>query len=390
MTTRENAAIDVLIAGLSAAAQRYPRKIDTWVSLGRAWVTKARETSDPGYFLNADACAEIALDLSPGDKRALDLRGMVLLNDHKFGDARDLARSMLDADHDNHLAWGTLSDALLELGDLEQADEAAQRMMDLKPSLPSYARVSYFQWLAGNTPSAVESIRLAIDAGRDPKHPEPQAWALVQAAMLFWQKGDYDGADAGFARALEILSDYPPALVGRGRVAMARDDAKLAARLYESAYLKTPLTETAWLLGEARALSGDQQGAEEAYAWAETEGQRADRRTLSLMYSARSIRAVDALRLAETERRTRGDIYTEDALAWALYRNGRFAEAKPIIEHARRYGTRDARLMFHQGAIEVAAGNAREGKKLLRQALQQNPKFDVNGSREANKLLEER
>lgn len=387
MATRENAPIDALIAGLAASTKRYPRKIEAWVTLGRAWVTKARETSDPGYFLNADACAEIALDLLPGDKQALDLRGVVLLNDHRFGEARDLARSILRDDQENHLAWGTLSDALLELGELEQADDAAQRMMDLKPNLPSYARVSYFLWLAGNTPSAVESIRLAIDAGRDPKNPEPHAWALVQAAMLFWQKGDYEGADAGFARALAIVADYPPALVGRGRVAMASDDAKLAATLYERAYQKSPLTETAWLLGEARLLSGDEKGARDAYRWAEEEGQRADRRTLSLMYSTRNVRAGDALRLAETERQSRGDIYTDDALAWALYRNGRFADAKPIIEHARRYGTLDARLLFHQGAIEIAAGNGRAGKKLLRQALELNPKFDVSGSREAKELL---
>src|SRR5689334_4180441 len=50
--------VDKLILGIQAAAQKNPLKVDAWVALGRAWVRKARETTEPGYYLNADACAE--------------------------------------------------------------------------------------------------------------------------------------------------------------------------------------------------------------------------------------------------------------------------------------------------------------------------------------------
>src|SRR5688572_24098538 len=219
--TKENGPVDRRIAALAKIAEAHPDRADVFVELGRAWVRKARETSDPGFFLNAGACADIAVAVSPTDKPALDLRAMVLLNDHQFREARDVAQSILKDDPEAVSAWGSLSDALLELGELEQADRAAQRMMDLKPNLPSYSRVSYFQWLAGNTRAAIESARLAIDAGGDPENAEPRAWVIVQAAMLFWHRGDYAGADAGFRQALEVVSEYPPALVGLGRVAMA-------------------------------------------------------------------------------------------------------------------------------------------------------------------------
>src|SRR5687767_10668003 len=33
------------------------QKDDLWITLGRAWIRKARESNDPGFYLNADACA---------------------------------------------------------------------------------------------------------------------------------------------------------------------------------------------------------------------------------------------------------------------------------------------------------------------------------------------
>jgi tetratricopeptide (TPR) repeat protein len=385
--TKEDAPVDRRIAALATLLTAQPRRADVFIDLGRAWIKKARETSDPGYFLHADACADVALDLAPGDKLALDLRAMVLLNDHKFREAGDVARAILKSDPDAAFAWGSLSDALLELGELEEADRAAQKMMDLKPNLGSYSRVSYFQWLAGNTRAAIESARLAIDAAGDPQSPEPRAWVLVQAAMLFWHRGDYAGADAGFRQALEVVREYPAALVGRGRVAMAQGDAVRAASFYDRALSASPLVETAWLLGEARELAGDAEGAQRAFARAEKEGKSGDRRTLSLMYSTRKTKAVDALQLAEQERAARGDIATEDALAWALYRNRRFAEAEKAIARARRYGTEDARLLFHEGAIAKAMGQKQRGNALLTAALRLNPKFDVAGAAEAQALL---
>jgi tetratricopeptide (TPR) repeat protein len=389
-STKENATVDRRIAALSKLAEAHPERADLFVELGRAWIRKARDTSDPGYFLNANACADVALDLSADDVLALDLRAMVLLNGHEFRRARDVADEILKRDPDTASAWGSLSDALLELGDLEEADRAAQRMMDLKPNLASYSRVSHFQWLAGNTRAAAESIRLAIDAGGDPQNAEPRAWVLVQAAMLFWHRGDYAGADAGFRQALEVVTEYPPALVGRGRVAMAEADPARAAAFYDRAWRASPLVETAWLLGEARELAGDADGARRAFARAEREGKTSDRRTLSLMYSTRKTNAVESLHWAEEERAARGDIYTEDALAWALYRNGRYADAEAAIRRARRYGTQDARLLFHEGAIEKALGHRQKGNALLGAALALNPQFDVTGAAEARALLEEK
>ncbi len=382
---------DKAITDAQTAVRANPAKSDAWVMLGRAWVRKARESADPGFYLNADACAAVLLERDADDKLALDLRGLVLLNGHKFDEARALAVQVTTRHPDDPMAWGTLSDAYLELGRYEEATDAAQLMIDLKPSLPSYSRASHLQWLRGDVASAKETVRRALDSGRAGKtDPEPGAWVFVQAATMFWHEGDFDGAEAGFDKALERINDYAPANVGKGRVALAKGDARRAAELFERAWKVSPLVETAWLLGDAREAAGNPKGAAEAYALVEREGRRTDPRTLSLFLSTKgrtAAEADDALKLAREEYAVRKDIATEEALAWALYRTGHLADAKASILKARRLGTPDARLMFHEGAIRLAAGETVKGKELIKAALKKNRAFDASGAREAQALL---
>jgi tetratricopeptide (TPR) repeat protein len=379
---------DVAVTTAQTAVRQQMTKDDAWIMLGRAWVRKAREANDPGFYLNADACASAVLDQSPESSLALDLRGLVFLNQHKFAEAQDLTARILAKHPEDPMAWGTSSDALLEMGRYDEAADAAQKMIDLKPNLPSYSRAAHLQWLHGNLGNARETVRLAIDSGRDTKRdPEPGAWVLVQAAMMFWQAGDYEGAEAGFDKALERVSSFPPANVGKGRVAMAHGDYRRATELFRRAFKASPLAETAWLLGDACDAAGDAKGAAEAYEHVARDGRRTDPRTLSAFLSTKNESAEEALRLANEEYAVRKDIVTEDAVAWALYRSGQIDEAKASIVRARRLGTPDARLVFHEGAIRIAAGETKRGRELVAQARKMNPAFDWDGAREAERLL---
>ena len=260
-------------------------------------------------------------------------------------------------------------------------------MMDLKPNLPSYSRAAHLQWLRGDVPGAKESLRLAIDAGNDGKDKEPKAWVMVQAAMLFWNEGDAEGAEAGFDETLRWLPDFPPAQAGKARVLLGRGDAKAAAALLEKAWQANPLVETGWLLGDALELSGDAAGSQRVRAEIEKRGRTTDPRTLALFWATRDREHEAALNLAEAERKTRDDQYTEDVLAWALYRAGRLGEALAASDKANALGTRDARLWFHAGAIRLAIGEGAKGQDLIRKALELNPHFDVAGEAEARRLL---
>lgn len=382
-------AVDREIEALSRRLAKAPGGADLWSALGYAWLRKARASGDPPLYLRAHACAEVALALAEGDRASLNLLGLVLLHDRRFAEARDAAERVLSRDEGDALALGTLSDAALELGHFEAAAAAAQRMIDQRPGLPSYARAAHLRWLQGDAASAKRIMRLAIDAG-DPREPEALAWTLAQAAAMFWHEGDYEAADRGFERALAAQDAYPPALVGRARVALARGAFGRAVELLERAHRRSPEAEIAWLLGDARMAAGDHAGAAQAYASAVDAGRRSDRRTLALYYATKGLERDEALRLAAAERALRGDVYTEDTLAWALYRAGKLPEARAASDRALSLGTRDARLLYHAGAIWIALGDMKRGEPLVRAALALNPTFDMTGAAEAEQLLARR
>jgi tetratricopeptide (TPR) repeat protein len=371
-----------------AAARARPERAEVWIDLGRAWLRQAQSSGDAGYALNAQACADVALQLAPEHPTALALLAGVKLDAHEFARARELAEAALARDAEDAEALGTLSDAALELGDVAAATQAAQRLMDLDPGLPAYARASYLRWLYGQEGAAIELARHAIDAAGDPNEREARAWMLVQAAQLFWHRADVEGAELGYRMALGVQPSHSPALLGLGRAAASRGDWRAAADAFRRALDARPGVEAAALLGDALERMGDVAGAAQSYVRAEQLG-RSDPRSLSYFYSVRGRQPQLALALARRERETRGDIYTEDALAWALYRNGEFADAALHSQRALGLGTRDAQLLYHRGAIQLALGERTAGRALIERALQQNPHFDPTGAAEARRLLEQ-
>lgn len=386
MTPGATLPVDKQIEKLQRLVTGNPDKLDAWVVLGEAWVRKARDVARPSLYANAGACADLVLGKDPAHEPALALKGLVLMNDHRFEEARQLMTQVLARKPDDPKALGTLSDALLELGRTKEAIDAAQRMVDLKPNLPSYSRAAHLQWLRADIPGAKESLHGAIDAGGDSKDTEPLAWVVVQAAMIFWNEGDVEGAETGFDQALKKLPAFPPALAGKGRVLIGKGDGKGAAALLEQSYKANPLIETGWLLGDARELAGDAAGAKQVRDEIERRGKAADPRTLALYLATKDQKHDEAAQLALDERNTRDDQYTEDTVAWALYRQGKLDEALTASAKACELGTRDARLWFHRGAIKLAKGDA-SGRELIRKALALNPRFDMTGQAEAHRLL---
>lgn len=379
--------VDVLIRGLQERARRQPTKLDTWITLGQAWVRKAREAAEPGYYKNAEACSAIALRLDPQSLLGLNLHALVLLNDHRFAEAQRVAEGILLRSDFNPMALGTLSDALLEQGRIDAAEEAAQRMVSLKPGLPSYARASYLYFLRGNITAAKQVIRLAVDAAPSSRaDPEPRAWALVQAANLFFLEGDYGGADAGYALALAGFPDYPPAQVGRAQVALAQERYPDAAELLDAAYQRSPLTETAWQLGDARRKAGDASGAAAAYALVLQSGRRTDPRTVALFLATRDRDLDEALALITAERRTRGDVYTQDVHAFVLLKKGRTAEARAAIDAVLAVGIKDPRILYHAALIHARSADLAGARALVEDTLRRSPRFDVDGAEAAQAL----
>lgn len=350
-----------------------PRDVSAWVELAQAWVRVARARSRPELWLNAEDCTQRALTLGPRDPRALRMQGLVFMNAHRFADARAVAQDLLVREPDDALSWGTLSDAELELGHLPEAIAAAQQMLDRKPSLLSYGRAAHLRWLSGDREGAKRMYRAAIAAGREQADPEPRTWLTVQAAWVFWHEGDYAGAARGFELALSQLPDYAPALEGLGRAALAQHRDADAVKWLARAHELHETAETAWALAEAYARTGDKARAAQCYLDVERLGAASDPRTLAWFEAQPGRDPAAALKAAERAFRDHRDWYAKDALALALSRNGRQAEAKRLADEIVALGIPDARLTYHAGEIYQAAGAAAEGGKLIAKALSQNP-----------------
>jgi len=373
---------DLAITGAQDVVRRDTEKNDPWIALGRLWLKK-------GVPLNAEACASVVLGRDPDHAGAADLESRVLMKRRDYEEARKVGERITGRRPNDAVGWGNLSDALLELGRYDEANDAAQKMLELAPGVASHRRVAYLEWLHGDIAGAKKSIKSALDAGGD---PEALAAADVQSGMMAWHAGDYDGASAAFDEALRRIAnaDFVPALIGRGRVALARGETYLAVEQLSRADTASPSVETAWLLADALAAGGLTKEAEKLYRGVPKEA-ASDPRTYSLFLTTKKDPTKEerdeALRLAGGEHVKGISVYTEDAMAWALYRAGMLEAAKTTDARARRLHTPDALLIFHEGAIRIAAGDTKKGKELVAKALALNPAFDWRAAREAKELL---
>jgi tetratricopeptide (TPR) repeat protein len=100
-------------------------------------------------------------------------------------------------------------------------------------------------------------------------------------------------------------------------------------------------------------------------------------RELVIFYADHNIRVDEALRLAESEIEVRRDVYGYDALAWALYRSGRYEEADSAMQKALEHGTRDASLHFHAALIRKALGDLEGERTHLAAVVRTNPRFSL-------------
>ncbi len=335
--------------------------------LGWLFVQKARSSFDAGFYKLAEQCALALQSRRPDSPEALLLRGHVLHNLHRFKEAEPLARELV-ARRGLPFDFGLLGDVLMEQGNLAEAIEACQKMVDLRPDLHSYARGAHLRWLKGNLAGAEKLMRMAASAA-SPQDPESAAWVTTRLAGYEFQSGAIAEAERTCAIALEFQNDYPPALLLRGRLLLAQGSNAEAAVVARRAAELNPLPEYQWTLAEALRASGRADQAAAVETQLRQNGAVADPRTYSLYLATRGESVETALRLAQAELAARGDVFTHDALAWALAASSKLAEAGLEIDRALSEGTSDGRLFFHAAMIAHKTGKQWDAQRWAEQAM---------------------
>ncbi|HEY3856031.1 MAG TPA: tetratricopeptide repeat protein [Verrucomicrobiae bacterium] len=335
--------------------------------LGWLFVEKARVSNDPGFYKLAEECARCLESANSNSPDAILLRGHVLHSLHHFKEAEPLALELVKK---RGLAFdfGLLGDIEYDQGKIPEAVAAYQRMVDLRPDLQAYSRVAQVRWITGDLTGAIEAMTTAAEAG-SPLNAEPTAWTLSRLALLKLQSGDFSGARQSALAALQMQTNSAPALFALGRVQLATGDTNAAVDSLKQAASLNHLPEAQWILADALRATGDNDQAAVVEKELQNRGAAEDPRSYSLYLSTRGIEPELALRLAKKELDTRADIFTHDALAWALNANHQVAQAQDEMKKALAEGTEDARLFFHAAIISAAAGNKDESARCSRLAL---------------------
>ncbi|MGH9667589.1 MAG: tetratricopeptide repeat protein [Bryobacteraceae bacterium] len=377
----------------NALAAARPQDVHYEILLAATYIQKMRETMDFGYLDRAGKLLENVLSADRSNYEALRLRSEVELERHEFAKAASDSMALTAMAPSDSWNWGTLGDAESELGNYDRAAEAYQKMVNLRPDMASYNRAAYFRFLMGDVEGATQIMERAITAGST--SPENVAWCLVELGQIYFKSGREAEAERAFRAAIQMFPGYHKAYAALGQVQAQQGQIREAIASYRRAQASTPLPDYAGALYDLFVAAGDREEAArqmELVDVIDKLGQAAREklnRNVAMVYANHDRRLERALELAQAEIGVRRDVYTWDAFAWALYKNGRYAEADAAMAAAMKLGTPEPAFYYHAGMIASALGKKTDAARLLKRALSLNPRFDLRQAETAEKALRE-
>jgi len=358
-----------------------------------------RRTGAVEYLRLALQAARSSLKVLPADQNLGGLRTLAQAEyeTHDFTSARDSGRELIEYEPDKAPGYQVRGDALLELGDYEQATKAYAKMEELDHgSLATESRLAYFARLRGDSATAQRRYSVALAQAKTALTPSAEtiSWCHWQLGETAFSIGDYQTAERHYRDALTALPDYFRAVASLGRVRAAQGDLAGAIERYEQAVRIIPDPQFVAALGDLYKLSARDKDAAIQYSLVEKIGRLNElngalyNRQLALFYSDHDLKPEEGYANALREYGVRRDIYGADALAWTALKAGRIKEAQSAIKDVLGLGTKDARLFYHAGMIAQAAGDKSGARDYLKRALALNPQFDPLQAPIARKALE--
>ena len=194
------------------SSRRQPEDWKGSAALGIAYVQRARITADPSTYPLAQVVLARSLKLHPdGERRGSSRPGHPGRRPAPFhrrapmgpasGEGGPVRRRRLRARRRRPAGARALRRGL----------RSFQRMIDIRPNLASYARVSYALELRGNVDGAIAAMRAAYDVAAG---PADTAWAAAHIAKIHFGAGRIHEAEKWFRRARAADPDSMDAEAG--------------------------------------------------------------------------------------------------------------------------------------------------------------------------------
>jgi tetratricopeptide (TPR) repeat protein len=374
-----------VIEGLLADLKINPENNKSKLKLAQAYIEEARVTGNHAYYDNASLeLLDDVVKAEPTNFDALCCKSTVLLSQHHFSDALVIARKALPLNPNSAYIYGLMCDSYVELGEYDDAVKMADKMVGVRPDMRSYARISYLREIFGDYPGSIQAAKMAVSAG----YPglEQTEFSRMVLAHLYESTGKLDTAEYEYKVALNERPDYAFAIAGLGRIEKAKGNYKEAIALLEKAKgmiieysFSDELTDLYRLNNEpqkaeasAQSVIGMLSPLSNADESSSAHGHYADKELAYAYLKTNDPESALKHAMLEYERRP-DNIDVCEAVAWANYKKGNYAEANKYINTALRTKSGNPVLLCHAGLIKIKAGEDQKGKELIRKALETNP-----------------
>src|SRR5260370_16421743 len=118
-TTPAQSALSRVEGGMAAAQklrEKNAKNFEAYNALALALSRRARETSDPAYYTQAEDALKKSFEISPNNFDGERTAVWLLLGKHEFAAALDKAKELRKKMPDDVMLYGFLTDANVELG----------------------------------------------------------------------------------------------------------------------------------------------------------------------------------------------------------------------------------------------------------------------------------
>ena len=371
--------LDRAIGAAQATLAQRPGDAATWAALGISYVQKAKQSSDPSFYVKAEGAIATSLRL---DRTAnfLGYAGQAALENgrHDFRGAEASARRGIAIDDYNATLYGALGDALTQLGRYDDAARAVDRMNVLKPGVPAFTRASYVFELRGDVRNARVALQRAL---HDATSPDDTAFVELYLGELELRYGG--GAAAAlehYQAGLDASPSDPTVRAGRAKAFAALGQTELALQDYRAVVAAVPQPQFVLELAELEQSLKDPD-ARRQYDLFRTE-QRLYRASGVALDSEQTLFEADhgnpatALAYAAKGWAVRPFVEMADAYAWAEHVNHHDRAALVWSQRSFVSGWTPALHLFHRGMIEKALGQRAAARTDLAKALREEPRFN--------------
>lgn len=377
LTTYDNALL---------AIKQNETNLNAYLTLAQVFITEARITGNNSYYHNAAMkMLDNVLSKSPDDKdlrfQALTFKSSVLLSMHQFEEGLKTANEAYAISQHNAQLMGALIDANVELGNYTEAVKTCDQMINLRPDIRSYSRVSYLRQIYGDIPGAVEAMKMAVEAGGP--GAESTEWARIILGDLFLASGDFQSAEANYKIALEYRKDYPYAYAALGRVEKAKKNYDEAIKQTESAIRIMSDVSFVSQLADLYELKGDNDKAKEIREdvvdlLEKGEKEQNKEENIVKHNGARELATAymkvgnlkKALPYAVTDLNMRPEnIDANELIAWIYYLQGDIANAKLHADKMMVTNTKMPNTLYKAGLIYNKSGDMEKGNILMEEAM---------------------